>query len=235
MGFSSAAEWNPTDVDGCVGWWRAISITGLNDDDKVSTWLDESGNGRNFSQATEANQPTYKTSIQNSLPVVRFADDTDTMSAALVASDDFTIAIVRSHTKKGFEVWNGPQAPDVDAWGSGCYNERAVLACENNNYYYAEDSTETADMEVWLVTGTNSVGPPGLYTLFVNGAERTLTLSDAINATHGNVTGGSLFLNATAIWPANFDIAELAIYNRVLTIAAQQTIASYLNAVWAVY
>jgi hypothetical protein len=57
-------------------------ITGLSDGSSVSTWSDLSANGRDVSQATAANQPTYKTAIQGGNPVVRFDGSNDQMETA---------------------------------------------------------------------------------------------------------------------------------------------------------
>ena len=53
-----------------AGWWDATKITGLEDGDPVGTWSDLSGNGKDLSQASAGNKPTYKTDIQNGLPAV---------------------------------------------------------------------------------------------------------------------------------------------------------------------
>jgi hypothetical protein len=45
---------------------------GLNDGNAIGTATDYSGNGRNFTQATAGNKPTFKTAIVNGLPVMRF-------------------------------------------------------------------------------------------------------------------------------------------------------------------
>jgi len=49
----------------------ASQITGLSSGDPVSTWADQSGNGRSAT-ASDANRPTYITNAMNGLPVVRF-------------------------------------------------------------------------------------------------------------------------------------------------------------------
>jgi hypothetical protein len=46
---------------------------GQADGTRVAAWADTSGNGRDFSQGTEADQPLYKTNILNGHAVVRFA------------------------------------------------------------------------------------------------------------------------------------------------------------------
>lgn len=51
-------------------WMKADSLS-LNDGDPVSSWVSSEGNSRNLT-AADAKRPTFKTSIQNSLPAVRF-------------------------------------------------------------------------------------------------------------------------------------------------------------------
>lgn len=54
-------------------WLKADAITGLSDNQLVSSWTDSSENGNTMTQSTSINKPTYKTGIVNSKPVVRFA------------------------------------------------------------------------------------------------------------------------------------------------------------------
>lgn len=55
-------------------WLKADALTGLNDGDKVATWLDSSGSGNAATNPAVANQPTYVASGLNGLPAVRFND-----------------------------------------------------------------------------------------------------------------------------------------------------------------
>ena len=64
--------WVPNNIAGLSGWYRADSLTGLNDGDPVSAWGDDSGLNRDMTEGS-ATLPTYKVGIQNSLPVVDFA------------------------------------------------------------------------------------------------------------------------------------------------------------------
>ena len=64
-------------------WLKADAISGLNDGDLVSSWLDQSGNAFNFSASGSA-RPTYKTNIQNGNPVVRFNGTSTYMSTSNV-------------------------------------------------------------------------------------------------------------------------------------------------------
>ncbi len=56
---------SPTSVSGCAFWLDATDVNGngstVADGTVISTWTDKSGNGRNFTQATAGNRPTYGT------------------------------------------------------------------------------------------------------------------------------------------------------------------------------
>ena len=77
----------PDEVTGLQLWLDADDISTLyqdsgkttavtSDDDPVGAWADKSGNGYDLLQTANDERPLYKTSIQNSLPVLRF-DGTD--------------------------------------------------------------------------------------------------------------------------------------------------------------
>lgn len=53
-------------------WIKADAITGLADGDAVGTWIDSSAAGNTLTQGTAARKPTYRTSILNGKPIVRF-------------------------------------------------------------------------------------------------------------------------------------------------------------------
>lgn len=80
----STAPWTPANLGvSLVSWLKADAIVGKNDGDAISGWADSSGNGKDATNATGAEQPLYKTSVVNGLPVVRFdgVDDDLTITA----------------------------------------------------------------------------------------------------------------------------------------------------------
>ncbi|MBL7892551.1 MAG: hypothetical protein JNL63_07970, partial [Bacteroidia bacterium] len=62
----------------------------------VQQWNDKSGNTNNASQATSGNRPTYKTSIINSKPVLRFSGNTfiDPGALGIAGTGSFTYFVV---------------------------------------------------------------------------------------------------------------------------------------------
>jgi hypothetical protein len=78
------------------------------DNDLITSWLDQSGSGNNATQAG-ANRPTYRTSIVNSRPIVRF-DGTDDFfgSVFTTATQNATIFTVFSANHTGAATPDGP-------------------------------------------------------------------------------------------------------------------------------
>lgn len=58
---------------GLVAWYKADSLS-LNDNDPVGQWNDVSSNGNHLIQSSGAKKPTFKASVQNGLPTVRFVE-----------------------------------------------------------------------------------------------------------------------------------------------------------------
>lgn len=71
----ASGAFNPKSVSGLAAWWDADDSTTITlNGSTVSEWRDKSGNGRNLTQATAANQPTYSTNEQNGKPAIIFAN-----------------------------------------------------------------------------------------------------------------------------------------------------------------
>jgi hypothetical protein len=80
-------------------------ISGLNDGDAVTTWLDRTPNGNNATQATAARKPTYKTSVLGGSPIVRF-DGGDSLGISNLVSPTglFTIILFVKKSTSGAET-----------------------------------------------------------------------------------------------------------------------------------
>lgn len=98
-----AAELSPATIGGRIVHYDASALLGLVDNDPVSTFTDQSGNGFD-AVAAGGVRPLYKTNQLNSLPSVRFDGTDDTMGiaaagASVVVADGFTIiAVLRGTT-----------------------------------------------------------------------------------------------------------------------------------------
>jgi len=71
----SRATWNPTFISTALWLDAADPSTITESGGAVSQWDDKSGNSRNVTQATAANQPTYTSGGLNQLPVVTYGGD----------------------------------------------------------------------------------------------------------------------------------------------------------------
>ena len=68
----------PSNYAGLIGWWKADSLS-ANDGDLIASWADSSGNSNTATAAGTA-RPTYKASIYNGQPTLRFNGTTNIMS-----------------------------------------------------------------------------------------------------------------------------------------------------------
>lgn len=67
----------PSDISGLKIWLKAdAGLSGLSDNDPVSTWADQSGTSHDFT-GSSTTRPLYKTGIQNGLPGVKFDGSDD--------------------------------------------------------------------------------------------------------------------------------------------------------------
>jgi hypothetical protein len=69
-------------------------LSGFSDGNEVDTWTDLSANGRNATQATSANRPTYKTAIQGGNPILRFDGTNDILQTSSFANGSQCTAIL---------------------------------------------------------------------------------------------------------------------------------------------
>jgi hypothetical protein len=69
---AAASAWEPSDLTSLIAWYKADAISGLSNNDPVSTWSDSSTSGWDAT-ASSGDRPTYITNAQNSLPIVRFS------------------------------------------------------------------------------------------------------------------------------------------------------------------
>ncbi len=260
--FGSRA-FSPSDIAGLAGWWKADAISGLADGDPVASWLDSSGNGRTFSQATAAKKPTFKTGIVNGMPVVRFdgVDDLLKQAAFGLAAGGSSGSLYTVQKVTGYAVGVTPIILDTRTWDAvpntvnfflasspyhGVQPDKLIVAGRydagvTTNIVYGDENVATGAWEIWEAHSNGSA-----WSVFRNGRLQALTVSAGTNvgqwvglSTTGSV-GSGLTLGGTAVnavegnW-FNGDLAEGVLYNTVTLNATQQLqVRGYLAAKYAV-
>lgn len=212
----------PSDIAGLLAWYDANAITGLVNNDPVTTWADRRGAGPDATQGTAAKKPLFKTAILNGLPVVRFDGVDDLLVATVTLNQPKTVIVVTRLLAGGGTnqyVLDG-QATNAQVVGTAGTGGQMVL--------YAGDTLSVA------CTETN-------WNIFMgefNG------VSSAISVNGVRTTGGAGATNATGLTlgnsggetiPLNGDIAEVLVYNTQLNAAQRAQVETYLNDKWAVY
>jgi hypothetical protein len=219
------AQYAPT--AGMDVWLKADSISST-DGTAVSSWGDQSGNGRNAAQVTGSLQPLYKTAIVNNHPVVRFDGVDDFLQIASWAQalnqTFFVVFAFRTATEgsafaRAIEIGdNSGFAICKDGGGAGVY---AQLFDGNQNVLV----TPAVANQFMLVTMTRTTGGT-IGNSYLNGnfsATRTSsTTTTARVMTLGRYTGSNL--------PSHADIAEVLLYQSLLTTAQITTTNRYLGA-----
>lgn len=232
----------PTDVAGLKFWLKADSLS-LNDGDAVASWTDSSGSGNTATQGTAASKPTYKASIINSLPVVRFDGSNDfltvTRNSGLEPVAVTLFALVRASSSPGAfsyilskKLTSGSSA----SYSIGVNGTAASRGLCNVVTSGEKASSSVAQGTVWngsahciciKIDGTN------IHQYF-DGNEIGISAVGAVGNINydtndlrlGAYDSGSLF------WAG--DLGEVLVYNTALSDANRWKVQGYLGGRWAI-
>jgi hypothetical protein len=220
----------PTDLPNLALWLDASDTSTITESSgSVSQWNDKSGNGRNFTQATAAKQPTTGTRTQNGRNVIDFDGSSDELSrtdTAALRPSTFTLFIVIARDSK---------AGRQDIFSNG-----NALQFATNNYIAAISTAAQAFLgrtpSSVLTAGTISAASTLRYvhngstiTGAINGVA-TLNTSSTIGTDN---TGGAFIgsaLNASSWYDGV--IGEIIFVGSVLTADQITSTESYLATKW---
>ncbi|MEM7394818.1 MAG: hypothetical protein AAF492_20995, partial [Verrucomicrobiota bacterium] len=192
--------------------WLDAGILGLNNGDPVCAWPNRADNGFGFSQRVAAQQPVFETAGINGQPAVRFNNATggdimlqDDLSGLFV--DEATVfvvaGIVNAHNYNLYSTrQNDPR------WREGIFGRMGTF--RNGRVNYVNDIMPTAGSHIFTVesSATN-------WEFWLNGFSHG-TFAPQFNAGPGvqKALGGRTQDGGQRL---NGNIAELIVYNRVLT------------------
>lgn len=230
---------SPTDIPGLAVWLDAAAITGLANNDPVGTWLDVSGNARHATQTDAAKKPVYKTAIQNGLPIVRFDATDDGLSVLQTYSLAGPCTVFIIYSARGASPYPGNPHSAVhfaNKYGIGPFGANYFV---ETGYNAATNITGSAlalnvfKAHAWRL-GASSAGS---YT-------QVYRINDALQGTEviaDNVSYNPLAMvlgKTPAGYPAgealDGDIAEVLVYEGVLTDANLTMLYNYAVSKWAI-
>ncbi|MDB5185269.1 MAG: hypothetical protein JWN38_1077 [Candidatus Saccharibacteria bacterium] len=217
---SAPSAFTPATLSGLVAWYDASQITGLADGDAVAQWNDLSGNGNHAVQATGANKPTYKTNIQNGKPVVRFNGTTTvlarTLGVALTAP--YTIVVV-GRASQGVSANECFVSGGNSTFLSGRTTGRYAIQSGSPGFAQQSNNLVTKTNAFVLVIGTFSTTP----------IVRVSGIDGAVGSWASVANMSNIYLGAvTNADYLNGDLAEVIVYNRVLTSGEVTQLETYL-------
>jgi hypothetical protein len=198
----------------------------------VSQWNDKSGNGRNFTQATVANQPTRNTNIQNGRAgVIGTTNDVLSTSYNWVNSAFTVFLVVKPSSTSGFMGWMGAHT------GTGC----PALGTSNSAGEYSLFRTgvstnpsnliatlSNADIAVWKSSGVS--GGTVSATIYKNGTQSN---TNPGYSSSGTGTIATLFASSTGLDdPCTGYLFEVIVYPSQLSDSDRNRVEAYLKAKW---
>lgn len=234
----------PSDVSGLALWLKADTLV-LADGAAVSSWADQSGNGRNAAQATGTKQPLYKVNIINGKPVLRF-DSTD---------DCLTIPAVDFSSTAGLSLFvvtaTIPSATDriiFETSANSSTSDGAILLYrQTDNKVQANLHGSGVNNNTFITTATITSAATvisAVYDRALSTNETTAWLNGATAGTrpnnadttgnHGNFAINIGARNNGASVPFGGDIAEIILYNSALSAVNRLFVERYLGAKYGI-
>ncbi len=212
-------------IAGCQLWLDAGQLTGLSNNDPLSTWTDFSTHGHNATQSGSA-RPTYKTNVQNGIPAILFAAaSTQFVTGALTLSQPMTLFAVVKHLNTG-------------------HTYEFYLDCDTNRVAFLRLDQAAPGFEVYAGSdGFTTVAQDTNWhylTGVVNGSSSIVTVdgSATTGLTAGsNSLGPNFFIgasNAVISGRAPMDgyIGEFIIYDTALSSGDRVLVQNYLKSKW---
>ena len=208
------------------------------------TWYDQSGNSKNVTQSTAANQPLYVASSQNGLPVLRWDGSNDglatsdelslpTLSAMIAWDGDGSNMRLLDH--RGLGVFGVTQGWQIKNRQSG---EDLIVADDGAGHYRAVNDTGTISAASHITTMTYSSGSIAAY---IDGsAYGTEDSTGAASGTMGSIAKTTPLrigkeAGGTTSQIFSGDVFEVIIANAVWSTGDRNAARVAMNAYWSIF
>lgn len=215
---SVAASFDASSYGTLLAWLEADQITGLANDDLVSTWT---GSVNSATQSTSGLKPTYKTNRINGLPSVLFPDGDDT----------FLTFSTRMTTVRTVVI--------LDRWASTSGNYRSILGdIVGGVYHYLGDvAGGSLFLPYWASAYVlNGTAWRNGSSIAVSSLTRNTDWAITVLKTTGNTTVGNISKERNEVNREFIgDRAAVLLYSDAIADATIETLMADLNAKYSVY
>jgi len=222
----------PSDISGLQFWVKADQIPALVDGDPISTWSDQSGNGRDLT-ATGVPRPTYNTAIVNGKPIARFDGVTNVMtgSSSVTGTGARTVFIVMKSATTSITGMFGLNTEAVPANGADWIMSPDISIRVNGGNRVFTVNTGTTAFHVLTMSHAAAANVTAV-SAWMDGTALTQSSTTALainTGTAGQTLGDTL---DQAIWSG--DVAEVIVYNTELSAGNRAGIHSYIQDKYAI-
>jgi len=238
LGLFGSGLWTPSGIASALWLDAGDASTITLNSTTVSQWNDKSGNGRNATQGTALQQPTYTSNSQNGYGIISFDgsnDNLDISSTTVITSGNSNFGIFAAYKPKlasgygtilanysagNFELLFGSQSIAAYLAPWGLWNNGAI-DLDSDNY------TQNANLFISCIrTGGSVVG-------YTNGTTKNTVAHTTSVYTGANTasvwTVGANTINTEA---GNMDLYELIVINETVSTDTRQRTEGYLAHKW---
>jgi hypothetical protein len=238
-----AAAFNPQSISGLFVWLKGDVGVTADGSNFVSAWADQSGSGNNFTQATGGLKPLLTANAQNSKPAIVFDGINDYMLTGSITFGEWSMFAVCSKnwgTATYSGLWRHGFTTNA---GRGFFTSGAANYDWQASEFIAVGNGYLAGQKP-LIAGPHSNPTNGSYQLISAGVGTSSFLrrnGSSIARFTANLAGTSasdVFAIGTfnSVYASDFwvgGIAELLMYNSVLSAGNISKVEDYLKAKWA--
>jgi hypothetical protein len=245
---AAAAPFAPSDLASLRAWYKADAISGLSNNDPVSTWSDSSTSGWNAT-ASSGDRPTYITAAQNSLPIVRFSGSNHLSLGSQALFQNLGGGTIYAVTKvsttpsnpnfvfSAQNTTNNVVRASIDTGGTlsgGTRRWRSVIRRLDSDSATVVSSTAVVTTS-WVLHGSVIDWSGGAATQYIDavadgtGSPSSGSTSNTATSSVATCIGAVDTNNANGF---NGDIAEIVVVHEALSTGDRQKLEGYLAHKW---
>jgi len=241
-------------------WWDAADYGTISVSTGVSEWRDKSGNGKTLSQATTANQPTLTQNALNGLPVITFDGTNDVLSVATASDWTFLhnstgstlIAVVKAGTTSNpnaiYSLIGNNGGSSANTGYAVWFDDRSVVPANDRLACFITNGTAGAASVLNYNDNVFSFNAPHVVSFVSDPSNATASSRQFAYIDSGFAVNSNTLTNAVSTSSPTYDLqlgsngasslfysgymAEICIFNRILSNADRLRIEGYMAWKW---